>query len=68
MTSRELYILTVEANKPVDWTWIQHIDRTYTEEGKLEFCRNTVAEHAPAGASAQLIGRAANLLRTYLFS
>lgn len=68
MTSRELFDLTVEANKPFDLTWIEHIDRTYSEEGKLEFCRNSIAEHAPAGASAQLIGRAATLLRTNLFS
>ena len=68
MTSDELCNRTIEENRPIDWGWINHVKRTYTEKEKLEFCRENI-EYAcnTKGCSKQLIGRAASKLKDYLF-
>lgn len=67
MTAYELFALTVDENEPIDYSWIRHIDRTYTDKDKRYFCRECVANCAPSGTSKNMIGRAATELYYYLF-
>lgn len=67
ITADELANLTYENNMPIDRKWLAHIERTYTDKELFLFCRACVEVEAPSGASKQLIGRAANILKGILF-
>ena len=66
MTAYELAMVTASQNRPFDYGWLRRIFRHYSAENIHDWAVANVEEFAPAGASKQLIGRAANILIEYM--
>lgn len=68
MTAYELAMETAAQNRPFDYGWLRHVFRFYSADNLHDWAVANVEGVAPAGASKQLIGRAANILIDYLRS
>lgn len=53
-------------NCPIDYQYLSHIKRSYTEKELLDWARGNVQSYAPVDASKNMITRSAKHLLTLL--
>lgn len=67
MRAVELANITLRENTPIDYGWLNHLRRTYTDNELLDWCKGNVECFAPNNTSKKLITMAAKILMNDLF-
>lgn len=65
--SKKLALEVYNNNLPLDWSWLYHIKRTYTEKEMLEWAKENIEYFAPNNCSRSLITRAGKELLNIIY-